>query len=277
MQENYEIENLDQLRAIADMRRLRIIELLRERPMTVTQLGDLLGESPAKVHYHVRELEKVGLLCLVETREKGGILEKYYQPIAREISVEKQLLAVPTDEALAAASRLLNQIKEGFQSALRTALSQKDQPPKMTFGFMNTYLTAEEQEQLSKQIFELIKPYENRRGIAGEQEMLYTLLVYPREPSEPAPSRRTNPTFENTQIVGTATFNRADLEKAQASNKHLNIDVIGLCKFTDDITAELADHAIDRFQLIGTLQAPPAVREVLMEKQRMSNLSYKQQ
>ena len=60
MLENYEIETIEQLRAIADMRRARILELLRDQPMTVTQLGELMGEAPAKIHYHVRELERVG-------------------------------------------------------------------------------------------------------------------------------------------------------------------------------------------------------------------------
>ena len=108
MQESYEIENIEQLRAIADMLRVRIIDLLLKQPMTVTQIGDELGEAPAKIHYHVRELEKAGLVRLVETREKGGILEKYYQPIAREFSVEKSLLSAPPDEALSATSNFLN-------------------------------------------------------------------------------------------------------------------------------------------------------------------------
>jgi DNA-binding transcriptional ArsR family regulator len=101
MLERYEIETLEQLRAIADVRRLRIVDLLREQPLTVTQLGERMGLAPAKVHYHVRELEKVGLLRLVETREKGGILEKYYQAIAREVCVpDGLLLTAPSDETI---------------------------------------------------------------------------------------------------------------------------------------------------------------------------------
>src|SRR6516162_2747016 len=134
MLEHYEIENIEQLRAVADMLRLRIFEVLQQRPMTVTQWGEELGEAPAKVHYHVRELEKVGLLRLVETREKGGILEKYYQPIAREISVEKSLLSAPPDEALAMTGALLNQMKDGFQGAFRESLKQKDSKPRVSLG-----------------------------------------------------------------------------------------------------------------------------------------------
>src|SRR5437588_2418445 len=150
MLENYEIETIEQLRAIADMRRARILELLRDHPMTVTQLGELMGEAPAKIHYHVRELERVGLLRLVETREKGGILEKYYQPIAREFSVEKRLFSAPLDEAMTTLSSLFGQIKESFLRAFRKALEQKEEHPRLSLGFIRVYLTVEEQERLSK-------------------------------------------------------------------------------------------------------------------------------
>src|SRR5215467_1693526 len=160
MLEYYEIENIEQLRTVADIRRLRIIELLAERPMTVTQLGELMGEAPAKMHYHVRELEKAGLLHLVETREKGGILEKYYQPIAREISVEKSLLSAPPDEALSMTGALLTQMKDGFQRAFRLALEQKEMKPRISLSYTRMYVTADEQERLYKQIDELVKPYE---------------------------------------------------------------------------------------------------------------------
>lgn len=38
MLEYYEIENIEQLRVIADMLRLRIFEMLQKKPMTATQL-----------------------------------------------------------------------------------------------------------------------------------------------------------------------------------------------------------------------------------------------
>ena len=42
MLESYEIENKEQLRAIAAMLRIRIFEMLQQKPMTVTQLGEEL-------------------------------------------------------------------------------------------------------------------------------------------------------------------------------------------------------------------------------------------
>ncbi len=100
--EVYELETLEQLRAIADELRTRIAEALTHRAMTVTQLGDLLGQAPAKIHYHVRELERVGLIRLVATREKSGILEKYYRAIAKGFTASKTLLSnAPSDETFA--------------------------------------------------------------------------------------------------------------------------------------------------------------------------------
>jgi len=265
MLERYEIENVEQLRAVADILRLRIIDKLLQRPMTVTQLGEELGIAPAKVHYHVRELERVGLLRLVETREKGGILEKYYQPIAREFSVEKGLLSAPPDEAVAMLGSWLGQVRDGFLAAFRQALEAKNEQPGMSIGHIHLYMTLEEQKKLAERVGELLKPYEQPRGVEGERELLATILLYPEEKiSSPAPL----PVVQPLQAVGSINITRSDLEQALREGKRLQINVVGICTFDDDISAELANLAIERFHVIGKLFAPPEVREVLLSKQR---------
>jgi len=269
MQESYELETIEQLRAIADILRVRIIDLLQEHPMTVTQLGDTLGMTPAKVHYHVRELEKVGLLRLVETREKGGILEKYYQPIAKDISVSKNLfLTAPPDESLAATSAWLDQMKDGFQRAFRIALEQKDEQPDLGLGFSHIYVTTEEQKQLFKQVAELLKKYENRRALDGEKAMVVALVGYPQEtpPPEHGWPEVVSAPAENNWTVGVAHFKRDQLEKIVAEGKRLAIHVTGICQFAHDISPDLAERAVEHIHLIGKLEASAAVREVLMKK-----------
>ena len=204
MLEHYELQNLEQLRAVADMLRMRIVDTLRDHPMTVTQLGDALGIAPAKAYYHVRELEKVGLLHLVETREKGGILEKYYQPIAHDFSVPSDLLlSSPPDELLATTDGWFEQIKVGFRRALRKMLEQKEQKPEATLAFAPLYLTREEQGRLSKQLDELFRPYTLQRDIEGERMMQMMFTMYPQPEEEEKNSRTpTSPlvdTSENRQ------------------------------------------------------------------------------
>src|SRR5579871_3809131 len=98
--EVYDLTSIAQMRALADPRRVHIVDRLAHQALTVTQLAAQLGLPAPKVHYHVRELERVGLLRLVETREKGGILEKYYRAVARTITVPQALLrSVSPDES----------------------------------------------------------------------------------------------------------------------------------------------------------------------------------
>lgn len=263
--ERYEIENIDQLRAVADLLRLRIIDLLQKQPMTVTQLGEMMGESPAKMHYHVRELEKVGLLKLVETREKGGILEKYYQPIARELSVDRALLSAPSDESQTMLRTLLNQITEGFLREFRRTVEQKSEKHEQGIGFSRLYMTLEEQEHIWKQMAEMARLYETPRGIEGERELFAAMLIYPESATGDATITELASTSK-VWVVGTTSYNRAELEKTLAGGKRLNIEVVGICSFADDVTADLADRAISQLRVVGKLNASPAVREVLMRK-----------
>jgi len=268
--ERYEIENIEQLRAVADLLRLRIIDLLRKQPMTVTQLGEMMGEAPAKMHYHVRELEKVGLLKLVETREKGGILEKYYQPIAHELSVNKALLSAPSDESSAMLRTLLGQVTEGFLREFRRTVEQKSEKHEQGIGLSRLYMTADEQEHFWKQVAELSRPYETPRGSEGERELFSAMLIYPESATGDATITELAST-NKVRVVGTASYNRAELEKTLAGGKRLNIEVVGICSFADDVTADLADRAISHLRIVGKLYASPAVREVLMRKQQLAD------
>lgn len=266
MRDQYEIETIEQMRAISDMLRIRIINTLEKQPMTATQLGEELGLAPAKVHYHVRELEKVGLLELVETREKGGILEKYYQPIAREISMKKALLSSPPDEIEASFRGVLDQISDGFLRAFRLRRGQEDSQAYkgMTINLAHLYLTKEEHHNLMRQLSELTRPFETRRGLEGEKELAFSVLVYPpTEEKEEAVAQ-----ISRAWVIGAAGYSRADLLKVRAEKRRLRVSVIGVCQFASDIPADLVDETIEAFSIVGKLIASPEVKEILRNKDK---------
>ncbi len=282
MQEEYEIKTLEQLRAIADMLRLRIVDLLRDQPMTVTQLGERLGIAPAKVHYHVRELEKVGLLRLVETREKGGILEKYYQPVARSFEVAKELLQTsPGDEVVQTTMGWFQQFQSGFLRSIQEYARSKMEPFMLSFFLTRLYMTHEELRKLLQDIGELMRPYEVRRGIEGEHELVGSLILYPDNTSanhddstnahsviNRAVPPETAPHSE--WIVGTVSYSAADLERVLTDGKRLRIHVVGTCRFSPDVSATLVEQAIEQFNLIGKLHASAEVSTVLQYKRGLS-------
>lgn len=267
MRDHYEIETVEQMRAVSDVLRIRIINTLDKQPMTATQLSEELGLAPAKVHYHVRELEKVGLLELVETREKGGILEKYYQPIAREIHMNRALLSSPPDEVESTFRGLIDQVSNGFLRAFRQRREQGDPQAwnGMTIELTRLYLTKEEHHDLMRQFNELAAPFERRRGIEEEKELIFSLLAYPpTEEKEEEPLEHIGKAW----VIGATGYSRDDLLKARAERRRLRISVIGVCQFANDIPASLVDETIESFSIVGKLLASAEVKEVLKSKEK---------
>lgn len=128
MEKTYTIRDLEQVKAMADPLRTRIIEAMRDGPRTAKQVAELLGEKPTRLYHHVDALERVGILRLVETRRNRGTLEKYYEPVARLFIVDRQLFApergTEADEAATAIQSVtadmlretMEEIREGIAS-----------------------------------------------------------------------------------------------------------------------------------------------------------------
>ena len=82
------IDEPRQIKAFTDPLRVRVLVVLAERAATNQQVADALGEPQAKVLYHIRFLLDVGLIRLVNTRIKGGNVEKYYRAVARSFAIQ---------------------------------------------------------------------------------------------------------------------------------------------------------------------------------------------
>jgi Arc/MetJ-type ribon-helix-helix transcriptional regulator len=64
-------------------------------------------------------------------------------------------------------------------------------------------------------------------------------------------------------VLGLQHFNAADLKAVLAANQQLHIRVLGLVTFADDVTPELALAAIASLDVLGSLQASPALKAAL--------------
>jgi DNA-binding transcriptional ArsR family regulator len=79
------ITNIDDpryVRALAHPLRIRILAMLEEQPASPVQLTAKLDATLGTVAYHVRTLHQLGLVELVDTRQRRGATEHYYR--ARE-------------------------------------------------------------------------------------------------------------------------------------------------------------------------------------------------
>jgi DNA-binding transcriptional ArsR family regulator len=82
IQEVYRLESPDQALALLNPLRAEILRILNE-PCSATEVGRQLGESPQKINYHLKSLEKVGLLRRSGTRQVRNLIEVLYQSIAK--------------------------------------------------------------------------------------------------------------------------------------------------------------------------------------------------
>ncbi|NOY99977.1 MAG: helix-turn-helix domain-containing protein [Chloroflexi bacterium] len=86
------LHTFEQIKLLADPRRMQVLRLLMGAPATLTQLAGKLGQSPAWVRHHVRKLEEAGLIELAEIRTKGTVTEKYYRAKSAALLLQELIL-----------------------------------------------------------------------------------------------------------------------------------------------------------------------------------------
>jgi len=79
MQRVESVHTFDQIKLLADSRRMEILRLLMGSPATLTQLAQILKQSPAWVRHHILALESANLIEISETRRTGKVTEKFYR------------------------------------------------------------------------------------------------------------------------------------------------------------------------------------------------------
>lgn len=77
----------EQLRAINNVTRHRILGLLRDGPATITQVAQRLELAKGSSSYHLRLLERAGLVEVVSTNKVRGVTERYYGRTSRGIEL----------------------------------------------------------------------------------------------------------------------------------------------------------------------------------------------
>lgn len=97
------IGDVEQLRAISDPLRVRMIEAMADLPLrgwTAKELAEHLRTKQTKLYYHLNLLEEHGFIAVAETRMVSGILEKRYRLTAVSFRVERSLLAGGETDAI---------------------------------------------------------------------------------------------------------------------------------------------------------------------------------
>ena len=89
---------------VAHPLRVQALSVLGERPASPKELAAELGTPVGNVSYHVRELENVGLIELVDEKKRRGAVEHFYRATARPpLSAEEwELLSLDDRQSFSA-------------------------------------------------------------------------------------------------------------------------------------------------------------------------------
>lgn len=86
------LHDFEQIKQLADPRRLQILRLLMAEPATLSQLASALRQSPAWVRHHILALQAADLVELAEIRKTGTVIEKYYRAKAGAFLLQELVL-----------------------------------------------------------------------------------------------------------------------------------------------------------------------------------------
>lgn len=118
MDQRYIIKNYTQLKTISDPLRVKIVIMLIEKELTVTEISKEIGLEKAKVFYHLKELEKQKMIAIVRKEEVKGNIYKYYRATHNGFKIDKNLLPLSKEYAEDVYSSLIMQQLENTKEVI---------------------------------------------------------------------------------------------------------------------------------------------------------------
>ena len=86
------VHSFEDIKILADLRRMEILRLLMAAPATLTQLARAMKQSPAWVRHHILALEAANLVRVSEIRKTGKVTEKFYRAQADALLLQEIIL-----------------------------------------------------------------------------------------------------------------------------------------------------------------------------------------
>ncbi|NIP51249.1 MAG: helix-turn-helix transcriptional regulator, partial [Phycisphaerae bacterium] len=91
MQETFYVDSVEQAESLLKPQRIELLNAMGEA-RTCPELAEQFGRSPQQIYYHIKALEKVGLVEKVAEKRVRGTVEGHYQAAARTYWLAPQLV-----------------------------------------------------------------------------------------------------------------------------------------------------------------------------------------
>lgn len=170
MNETRVIKTDEELKIFSDPYRLRIISTYQEqnKPLTVKGVADLMGEVPAKVHYHVKKLLAIDILELDHVEVIKGIHAKYYRLRTENFTIDYTNAQVNKTNLINSTETLFDSILNEFRKELHESVCDLKEDKnefshkKGVLSKDDIYLNKEEYEIVHQEIINLFQKYKEK-------------------------------------------------------------------------------------------------------------------
>jgi DNA-binding transcriptional ArsR family regulator len=88
-------------KAFAHPLRVKAFLLLAQGTWSPKEIADMLGEESSDVSYHVRQLEKFGMIEMVNAKQVRGAVQHFYRAVARPMMSDEEWANLSLEERLA--------------------------------------------------------------------------------------------------------------------------------------------------------------------------------
>lgn len=164
---SFKLETEAQKKAYLHPERIRILGFLTHQQRTVSQVAKEMGVHAANLTHHFKKLEAAGLILLVEKRDSGRVLEKYYRAVALLYDV-----ATEPNSYAQAGSFVLSFLKNDLEIALRVA--EHDAHAKLIGLLHNAKINPTSFDLFARRLEELMAEFAKLESSEGAS---YTLNV----------------------------------------------------------------------------------------------------
>lgn len=182
------IHNIDTLKVYFDPVRTRIMQEMANSPRTVQQVAEALDVPFTRLYYHIKMMEKHGLIRMVDIKQMpGAIEEKYYQVSARMFVIDHNLLTFDPNSDNDVLELVLKNVFDASHTdvrrsvyAGRTDMTAKPPHPKALFARRLLFrLSDEKAEALQQEMIDLLVKYQSIETTADDTYYATLFALYP--------------------------------------------------------------------------------------------------
>ncbi|WP_234122210.1 helix-turn-helix domain-containing protein [Clostridium hydrogenum] len=181
MEKEKELSTVEEVRAYTDPYRIEILFNFKRlgRPATCKEIADVMGEVPAKVYYHIKKMEKVGILKLAHTKNINGIIAKYYELTAESFIVKNKydanepISSVKVNESIRVLSDIFDKAKNDFIEGIQPD-TKKGHNRNCVIEYSEIYMTDDEAKEFHEYVDDFIKKREHTQN--GDHRVFFAMI-----------------------------------------------------------------------------------------------------